>query len=257
MSKLLEMPLVSIVIPCFNAERYIAQTLSSAIHQNYRPFEILIVDDGSSDNSVSIIKQKIDEHPDVKITLIRQLFNQGPAAARNVGIESSSGKYIAFLDSDDIWKPNKLATQIGFMESESLDVSFTSYEVISSAGKLLSFVDLNTPRQINYNQLLKKRATFGCSTVAIRADFIGSKRFPSLPRAQDYAFWLDLLRDGGIAVRVDGLLTQYRINPDGISRNKIKKVAAQWRVYKERENIFVIKAAYLMFFYAWNAVFRR
>lgn len=247
--------LVSIITPSFNSEKYIEQTYFSLKSQSYENWEWLVTDDCSRDSTFDILLEL--SRNDSRIKPIRNKINIGAAHSRNLSLERSAGDYIAFIDSDDLWLDSKLEQQIKFMGNE-IDFSFTAFSIInedgSSAGKL---VDANRCGSFSYSDMLKKSATLGCSTVMLRKSAFDDISMPLIRTGQDYALWLKLLKSGKLAHILGIPLTSYRITPNSISRNKLKKALRQWSIYRDIENISPIMSLYFFAFYAWRAVFRR
>lgn len=248
--------LISIIVPTYNSERYIGETLNSLLKQTYTNFEAVIVDDCSSDDTIDIIKETIGE--DKRFKLIQNKVNSGAAVSRNRAIDNTSGDYIAFLDADDIWNCNKLRSQIEFMSNNGFLFSFTAYELIDAESRPLgTTVDLNNQSKVSYRDMLEKKATLGCSTVMLRRDVFRHLRMPNIRTGQDYATWLQALKDINYAHCLNQVLTQYRITPGSISRNKIKKAKRQWHIYREIENIPLLQSCYYFCHYSFRAVFRK
>jgi teichuronic acid biosynthesis glycosyltransferase TuaG len=246
---------VSIVTPSFNSAKYIEKTVHSVLGQTHENWELIIVDDASTDNSVEIIKQLIIK--DNRVKLIQFHSNKGAAKARNAAIDNASGEFIAFLDSDDVWHPNKLECQLDFM-GNNIDFSFTAYELIDELDRLLGKqVDADQVGSFNYQDMLKKKATLGCSTVIVRQSGFSDISMPLLRTGQDYALWLKLLKTGKQAHVLNKVMGQYRILPNSISRNKFKKALRQWEIYREVEKLPFFQTTVCFFFYALRAVFRK
>ena len=182
-----EEQLVSIIVPVYNSEKFINDTIQTVKEQMYKNWELLLVNDCSTDNSENIIKKYVKK--DNRIKLINLEKNSGAAIARNTGIESAKGKYIAFLDADDLWKNEKLEKQIKFMEENNYDFTFTGYEFADESGNKLDKI-VNVPRQLNYKQALKNTTIF-TSTVIFNADNLGKDliSMPNVRRGQDTATW--------------------------------------------------------------------
>lgn len=249
------MPKVSVITPMHNSERFILHTIQSVQEQSLRDWEMLIVDDFSTDASVEIVKKvsAIDE----RVRLIKNDRNLGAAGSRNRGIAQSKGCFIAFLDADDLWCKDKLKVQCSYMESSGCTFSFTPYEVINQSGVSVNkTIDLFVASEINYWDLLAKKATVGCSTVMISKQFIGSRVMPDIRTGQDYAFWLQLLKPGEVARKVGYVGTKYRLVRGSISRNKFRKALRQWEIYRRIEGINLLASAYYFFWYAIRATFR-
>ncbi|EGR0311230.1 glycosyltransferase [Vibrio cholerae] len=247
---------VTIITPAYNCVNSIFDTARSIKNQTYSNWEWLITDDCSSDNTFEVLNSLSDL--DSRIKVLRNNINSGAAVSRNKAIEKASGEYIAFIDSDDLWSDNKLKLQLEFMQETGCDFSFTSYSLIDERGNSLDkIVDKEQLSPLNYQDMLKKKATLGCSTVMLRRSAFSDISMPLLRTGQDYALWLKLLKSGKLAYHLNIPLTKYRILPNSISRNKFKKAKRQWQIYRELENLSLSKASICFLFYAWRAVFRK
>lgn len=248
-------PLVSIITPSYNSLPYIQQTVRAIQAQSHSNWELLITDDASTDDTVSFIQSAAAADP--RIRLFQLPENSGAAVARNKSIQLAAGDFVAFCDADDLWHPSKLEKQLAFMD-ETIDFSFTAYELIDPHGKRLhQVVDGAQNGSIGYRNMLRKRATMGCSTVLLRRNAFPDLTMPIIRTGQDYALWLKLLKPGTRAHAFPEVLTQYRILPGSISRNKIKKAKRQWQIYRQVEHLRLADAFICFCFYAWRAVFRR
>lgn len=247
--------LVSIITPTFNASKYIAEVYASLLAQSHPDWEWLVTDDYSSDDTLKILYEI--SLNDIRVKVDCNSTNLGAAVTRNKSISRARGEYIAFLDSDDIWLPEKLKKQICFM-GDSISFSFTAYEVISTDGKKMGkTVDAHHAVPLTYTDMLKKKATLGCSTVMLRRKDISDLTMPLLRTGQDYALWLKILKSGVQAYALTDTLTLYRIVAGSISRNKFKKALRQWEIYRRIEKLSFFYAIWCFGFYAWRAVFRR
>jgi teichuronic acid biosynthesis glycosyltransferase TuaG len=246
---------VTIITPTYNAERFIEETIHSVQSQTYRNWELLVIDDCSNDNT-RLLVSKISAQ-DNRVHLISLAKNEGAANARNKGLENVSGEYVAFLDADDIWLPKKLEEQVNFMRSNHHCFTYTSYEIIDANGNPTGkIIDANGPTSVNYFDMLKKRATIGCSTVMIDWNKLSEYRMPSIRTGQDYALWLKILKAGNFAFCLHDTLTHYRIVPGSISRNKFKKALRQWEIYRKIEKISFYKSFWYFLNYAFRALTR-
>ncbi|APZ49225.1 glycosyl transferase [Jeotgalibaca sp. PTS2502] len=245
--------LVSIVTPVFNAEKYIADTIQSVLNQTYENIELLLVDDCSRDLSREIIESLAIN--DSRIRYIRLQENSGAAVARNTGIKNAKGRYIAFIDSDDMWKADKLKKQLTFMQENDYPFTYTSYETITEEGHLKKGT-VNVPEKISYTGLLKNTA-IACSTVLIDREIIGDFRMPLVRKGQDTATWLLLLRNIPYAYGLNEVLTSYRKVPGSISSNKVDALKRTWNTYYRLEKLPFPKAAYYFSWYVWNALRKR
>lgn len=247
---------VTIVMPAHNAEKYIAEAIHSVRAQTWRNWELIVVDDCSSDETLKIAFEAATT--DNRIKVLSNLRRAGPAVTRNRAIQSGNGRYLAFLDADDLWFPHKLELQLQLMRESDAVLSFAPYEVMTPSGAPNGeIVDLRAPTTITYRQLLRKTATVGCLTVIIDRQRCPDVRMPPLDRAQDYACWLEVLRTGGNAVRHQEVLGRYRLTPGSVSRNKFRKAWYQWCVYRRVEKLPIFLAIALMPCYAFNAIFRK
>lgn len=247
---------ISIISATFNSSQFIDDLASCIFNQTYTNWEWLIVDDCSKDDTFECLRRL--ENKDDRIKVFVNEVNSGAAVTRNVALENATGDYLAFVDSDDLWHPEKLEKQLLFMKKNNCLFSFTAYGLITESGAEKSvYVDLkNKKNSFDYDDMLCKRATLGCSTVIIKADIISDMRMPLLRTGQDYAFWLKILKQNHRAYLLKETLTQYRIVSNSISRNKFKKAARQWQIYRKVENLPLLKSIYCFTNYAYRAVFR-
>lgn len=241
--------LVSIITPTFNSEKYILETIESVKNQTYHNWEMIIVDDCSNDNTVSLIKNEIRK--DHRIRLIQQKNNVGAAVARNTAIKNAKGKYMAFLDSDDLWHPRKLEVQLSFMKHKDIAFSFTEYEIINEDGSETGKI-INVPEKIDYNGLLKN-TIIGCLTVMLDTEKLGLVQMPNIRTRQDTALWLSILKKGITAYGIQQPLAKYRKVNGSISSNKIKMAKQNWKLYREIEQLNIFYATWCFINYAWNA----
>ena len=246
-------PLVSIITPVYNAERFLSDTIKSVQNQTYKNWEILLIDDCSKDNSAQIIKefQKYDN----RIKYIKLKKNSGASVSRNEGIRNAKGRFIAFVDSDDIWKPEKLEVQVKYMLENNLGFTFTSYRYMKEDGELTNKV-AKAPSKINYNGLLKN-TIIGCSTVVIDTDIVEYFEMPLVRRGQDTATWLQILRKEKYAYGIDKDLVDYRLVGESLSSNKIIALKRTWNTYRNVEKLGLIKSSYVFCFYVFNAIKKR
>lgn len=249
----MEKDLVSIITPVYNAERFLKQTIESVINQSYENWEMILVDDRSQDNSEKIIKDYMDR--DKRIKYIKLEKNSGAAVARNTAIKNSIGRYIAFLDSDDIWNKNKLDVQINFMKNNNIGFSFSEYDVMTENGEKIDRI-IKIPEKINYRGYLKN-TIIGCLTVVIDREICGDFEMVDIRKNQDMATWLQLLKKGYSAYGVNECLATYRLVDGSISNNKIKAAKSVWRTYREVEKFNIILSVYYFFSYTFNAFKKR
>ncbi len=226
--------IVSIITPMFNSSLYIKETINSVLKQTYIDWEMIIIDDCSTDSCVKIVKKHIKN--ETRIKLIELNSNYGPSYARNIGIKKSTGRFLAFLDSDDVWKKSKLEKQINFMVSNQYNFSFTGYDRININGDLRGVVIPNK-KQVTYYDLLKTNH-IGCLTAMLDLKKINQKLYmPNIGKRQDHAFWLKILKIYDNAYCLQESLAKYRIRNGSISNNKIYNLKYQWNLYRRIEKI--------------------
>lgn len=237
--------MVSIITPSYNSEKYIAATINSVINQTYKDWELIIVDDASIDNTHNIVSVFCKK--DHRIKIIKQQKNVGAGVSRNVGINAAKGSYIAFLDSDDIWKPNKLETQIACMNSQNAAICFSSYELINEEGEPLHKIIEALPK-LSYKKQLKCNY-IGNLTGMYNVDAVGKMYMPEIKKRQDWIMWLNAIKKGGPAIGIKTSLAYYRVRKDSISSNKLNLIAYNFNVYKEALGFGFIKSVrYLLVF---------
>jgi len=249
--------LISIITASYNSELYIESVYDSICNQTHQNWEWLITDDCSSDNTVNILK-KIAASDD-RVKVFKNDRNSGAAVSRNLSISNINGSYVAFIDSDDLWEANKLKVQLEFMKDCDCAFCFTSFKIVDMNGVFTSkIVDRhNKVITFNYDDMLKKQATLGCSTVMLKRSRFTEINMPLLRTGQDYALWLKLLKTNELAYLFPHPLTSYRILPDSISRNKLKKARRQWEIYRDIEKLTLSKSIICFLHYAYRALFRR
>lgn len=250
-----EKPLVSVITPSFNSEKYIKYTIESVLNQSLPAFEMLIVDDCSTDKTCEIVEQYMQK--DKRVKLIKLQKNSGAAIARNTALEHSQGRFIAYIDSDDLWRKDKLEKQVGFMLSTDVAFSCTSYEVIDDTGRPLNKI-IHMLISVDYK-------TFLCNnllqTVGIMVDTEkvdkSYLKMPLLRRRQDAATWLQVLKAGYPCYGLDLILASYRRANSSLSSNKIKAVKGVWYLYRKVENLSLPFSCYCFVRYATLAVWKR
>ena len=237
-------PVVSIITPNFNCSKYIAQTIESVIAQTYKNWEMIIIDDCSTDESFEIIKDYVNK--DNRIKVYRMENNSGSALCRNKAIELSQGEYLTFLDSDDLWMPEKLEKQLKFMQENNCDFSFTEYEHIDEEGKLLR-IKAKVIKYLTYKKFLFHCFT-GCLTVMYRQD-INKKIFcDNIKTANDYALFLRVMKIYNNAYGIFENLAKYRIRKNSISKKKFIKLKDHFIVLYKFENINIFFDIFLYYY---------
>ena len=205
---------VSIISPVYNSERFIRQTIDSVLQQSYTDFEFIIIDDNSQDSSSDII----DSYKDKRINIIRLKENVGAGAARNEGIKRADGRYIAFLDSDDVWHKEKLKKQIDFMTSENVTFCFSSFYLIDDQGSKISKYR-KALEKVDYKMMLKNNY-IGCLTAIYDCNTLGKIYMPMERKRQDWGLWLRILSETKEARSIPEPLAYYRVRKDSLSSNK-------------------------------------
>lgn len=244
---------VSIVMPSFNAAKFIAASIQSVIDQTYSNWELLITDDCSKDDTVKIVEQYLVK--DDRIKLFSTGKNSGPACARNKSLENATGKYIAFLDSDDIWVSNKLEMQINFMKEKNIAFSFSSYSIMKEDG-IQTGNTINVPKVIGYYGYLFN-TIIGCLTVVIDREKTGNFMMPNIRSSQDMALWLLIMKRGFKAYGLQEPLAYYRLVSTSNTAKKWKAAKDVWKVYREIEHLNPIYSAVCFMGYAINAIIKR
>lgn len=248
-----DMALVSVIIPMYNSEKYIAEAVNSVLAQTYKDIEIILIDDCSKDKT-DLIAQTFAES-DERIYYLRLAKNSGAAVARNKGLELSQGRYIAFLDSDDLWEPQKLEKQIKVMEDEKVGFCYTSYSIIDSSGTIKKN-KIKIKERTVYNDLLQK-TLIATPTVLLDRNIVGDVKMPLRRTGQDYAYWLLLLRNIDFAYGISEPLVKVRRRSDSLSRNKFQSIVDVWEVQRKNEQIKVLPAMHNLFFYIFNVFLKR
>ena len=228
--------LVSVIMPVYNSGKYLNDAIQSVIEQTYLQWELLIVDDASSDDSRNTIIEIANT--DNRIHPIFLNKNSGAAIARNHAIDAARGKYIAFLDADDLWSKNKLELQVRFMEENKYDFTFTWYDIINNNSKIIK-----APPQASYKNLLKNN-TIGCLTAMYNAESLGKQYMPEIRLRQDYGLWLNILRSGVVAHCLPRVLAHYRTYNSSLSGNKFKVLKYNWQLLRKHQKLSLAATVY-------------
>ena len=242
--------LVSIITPVYNKEQHVAEAIESVMAQNYAEWELILIDDASSDDSRQVIRPFLDRDP--KLRYIRLDRNEGAAYARNVGLEAARGRYVAFLDADDVWMPGKLEKQLDLMRSGGYGFSYTAIELIDEDGRVLKKKRKIAP-VVDYLYLLCN-TVIACSSVVLDRQIVGDVRMPPVRKGQDFATWLSILRRGVKAYGIDEVYVKYRISRGSISSNKLGALRRTWNIYRNVEHIHLFPACFYFSMYVLNAV---
>ena len=243
--------LVSIITPCYNSSLYIEETIRSVQNQTYQNWELLITDDGSTDNSISIIKGIIKKNERVKLF---KIDNSGPAVARNNSIKKANGQYLAFLDSDDLWFSEFLSTSISKLK-ESEGFVFASYKRCNEITLEEEYKDFIVPEKVTYFDILKTNS-ISCLTAFIDIERLGKELMPEVIYRQDMGLWLKYLKKIKFAYGIKKPLAIYRIRKKSHSRNKKKLLKPQWYFYREVEGISFVGSLYYMIIWAYRGIIK-
>lgn len=239
-------PTVSIIMPLHNAEKYIKQAIKSVIDQTYQDWELIVIDDCSTDKSVEIVESLAKDEPRIRL-LHTDAPSGSPAKPRNMGVKEAKGRYIAFLDSDDYWFPKKLEEQLPLFEDPEAVIVFSDYRKLYE-DKGVSNSVVTAPKRVNYRQLLKGNV-IGNLTGIYDTKKVDKHYFMKVGH-EDYVHWLHILRKGGFAVNTQKLHGIYRITNGSISNNKFKVVAWDWHIYYYIEGLSFPYALYCFINYA-------
>ena len=247
--------MVSIVVPVYNAAKYIKDTIKMVEEQTYKDWELILVDDASRDGSADVIEEVIKSRKK-RIRLIRKEVNAGAAEARNTGIDASSGRYIAFLDADDVWKSDKLEKQIAFMERTGAAFSFHAYEFGDEQARPTGKI-VHVPKTLNFKQALSRTIIF-TTTVMFDTEKIDMEiiHMPQVP-SEDTATWWRILKSGFVAYGLDENLAIYRRPPKSLSSNKIEALRRIWFLYRNIAGLSVAESLFYFGGWAVRATVRR
>ena len=247
--------LVSIIVPVYNAGAYIKETISMVQAQTYGNWELLLVDDCSSDDSRQMISECMNTGDD-RIRLICKPENEGAARARNTGIKASKGRYIAFLDADDLWMPDKLEKELVFMREKQAAFVFTAYEFGDEHAKRTGKV-VQVPPELTYYKALSRTVIF-TTTVLLDTERTGREliRMPEV-KSEDTATWWKILRNGFTAYGLNEVLAVYRRPAKSLSSNKLEAIRRIWNLYRKQEQLSLLYSIYNIIFWAFRATLRR
>lgn len=244
--------LVSIIMPTYNCGKFIAETMDSVINQSYKNWEMIIVDDCSTDNTKEVVEEYIKKDSRIKYHILEK--NSGAAVSRTKAMELAKGKYIAFLDSDDLWTKDKLEKQIKFMEENNYNFTCTDYEQIDEKGNSLNKI-IKTKTKTNYNGVLLT-CPVGNSTVMYNVEALGKFVVPNIRKRNDDALWLQILKKEEYIYGMKEVLMKYRIRENSISSNKLQLVKYHWILYRDIEKLSVPRSIFHIGYWGFLKIFR-
>ena len=248
--------MISIVVPVYNAAPYIENTVQMVLQQTYQDFELILVDDCSTDNSVALLEELMENGKDARLRLVKKERNQGAAAARNTGLDMASGRYIAFLDADDVWLHHRLEAGLRVMEEKKAGFVFSAYEFgdeqARGTGKIV-----HVPEKLTYRKALSRTVVFTTTTLfdttLVPKELL---RMPTVP-SEDTATWWQILRNGHVAYGLDQVLAIYRRPAKSLSSNKLVALQRIWNLYRKQEKLGLFSSAFYFCFWALRATLRR
>ncbi len=245
------MALVSIITPVYNAATTLSETLATVREQTFEDWEQILVDDGSTDESLAIAEEAA--WADSRLRLLRTLRNSGPAAARNVALDVARGRFIAFLDADDLWLPDKLELCVKFMTTHNFSFIYHDYRHISHDGSCVGAL-ISGSEKLDFYTLHTRRG-HGCLSVVIDRQIVPWFRFPMNCRGvnEDFRAWLSLIQQGHVGHRLSCDLGRYRLSKKSRSSNKAVAVIETWKIYRNESGLPLMRAAHWWIRYAWNA----
>lgn len=244
--------LISIITPTYNCGKFIEETIQSVLNQTYTNWEMIIVDDCSTDNTKEVVEKYVKIDSRIKYFLLEN--NSGAAVSRTKAMELANGNYIAFLDSDDLWLPNKLEAQLKFMKENNYLFTCTDYEQIDENGNSLNRV-IKTKFKTDYNGVLLT-CPVGNSTVMYNVDKLGKFIVPNIRKRNDDALWLQILKKEKYIYGMNEVLMKYRIRSNSISSNKLELVKYHWKLYREIEHLSIIRSTFHICYWGFLKVFK-
>ncbi len=222
-------PLVDIVMPCYNASGFIGEAIKSVIGQTYQNWNLWVVDDASTDDTVSVVREAMEQDP--RIHLLTNYRNQGAARTRNRGLKNCRGEYVALLDSDDCWYEEKLECQVSLAQRSGADIVYCSYGMVDENGER-RWNDFIVPETVSFRQMLSS-SVISCSTALLRKQVINRFYFPEDCYHEDFAYWMILLKNGYKAVGDPKVLADYRVRKNSRASNKWTSAKGRWDIYRK------------------------
>ncbi len=235
-------------MPTYNCEKFIEQSIKTVLNQTLTDWELQIVDDCSTDHTYEVVKPYVEKYSQIHYICLSQ--NSGPAVARTEAIKRAKGKYIAFLDSDDLWKPDKLERQVQFMEKTGTLFTCTAYAQMDEQGDLFDTVCL-PPLKTDYRKMLRLSNPIGNLTVMYNQEVLGKYEVPCIQKRNDFALWLRILKNVPYCVGMQDVLAVYRVRKNSVSSNKLKQAKYHWQLYYDIEKLGFLHSLYAMFCWIW------
>ena len=242
---------VSIIVPMYNAEKFIGKTIESVLSQTYENWEMLIMNDVSTDNSLAVVNEYVKK--DDRIKVLNTEKNMGVVKGRNHLIDLANGKFIAFLDADDYWHSQKLEKQIQFMKEKNAGISCTEYTRVKENDEKINEVVIKS--EISYTDMLKNNY-LGCLTVMYDVEKVGKRYFKELEKNEDYVLWLEIVKDVKTIFGLKENLAYYRVLDNSRSSNKAKTAKVRWEIYRKVEKLPFLNSVYYFLHYAVRAVLK-
>ena len=246
-------PLVSVIMPCFNAEKYISESIESVVNQTYTNWELLITDDQSSDRTPAIVQAFSEKEPRINFAVAEQ--HSGIAGTRNQSLARAKGRFVAFLDNDDLWVADKLEKQVSFMLENGHAFVYSAYELMNEDGSPQGKT-INTSGVVSYDKYLKN-TIIGSGTIMLDTQQTGFLLMPDNATSDDMALWCKILKDGHCAYPMKDVLMKYRVRSNSASANKLKAAKDVWLVYRKQEKLPFFRALGCFVCYAFNATIKR
>ena len=235
--------LVSIIMPAYNCAEWIGKSIDSVIAQTYENWELIIVDDCSTDDTLTVIKEY--SQTDTRIKWYKLKHNSGAAIARNTAVDKAKGVYLAFLDSDDLWKTEKLQKQIRFMSDNRYDFTCTDYGKVDE-NDVINNITIRCEKKYDYDMVLKRCP--GNSTIIYNCESLGKFHAINIKRRNDFVMWLAVIKKAKYAYGLQEILGYHRVRSGSISYKKSDLMKYQWKVYRKIERLCIVKSLYLMIY---------
>lgn len=240
--------LVSIIMPTYNCARFIEESVQSVLAQDYTNWELIIVDDCSTDHTQEVLEPYLLKYPNIHYSCLAK--NGGPAVARSQALKQAKGEWVAFLDSDDLWAPDKLSLQIAFMKQKKVSFSATGYELMGEDG-ISKGIALIPPEKTTYDKMLRLSCPVGNLTVMYDRRIIGDQQVPNIKKRNDFALWLQTLHTTDACYGMAQVLAKYRVRSQSVSHNKLKLLPYHWHLYHHIEKLGMLKSVWYIVCWAF------